>query len=180
MGRLLIFGYGNPSRGDDALGPLVVEALRKKNLPQDAIEFQCDYQLQVEHALDLMGKTAVLFVDAHARCEGMFRFERIAPRCDTSYTTHAMTPQAVLEVLRGVLRKEPPPSFLLSIRGERFGLGEPLSQVARASLQAAVEFAMAWCGQWLVVIDPGSAVVSGRREADDEAIVESGGPSRAD
>lgn len=149
MGRLLVFGYGNPSRGDDALGPLLVEALRKENLPQDVIEFQCDYQLQVEHVLDLVDKAAVLFVDAHARCEGPFRLERIAPRRDASYTTHAMTPQAVLEAFRTVFRQEPPPSFLLSIRGERFGLGEPVSEVARVSLQKALEVATAWCWHWL-------------------------------
>jgi hydrogenase maturation protease len=180
MGRLLVFGYGNPSRGDDVLGPLLVEALRRENLPQHAIEFQCDYQLQVEHALDLVDKAAVLFVDAHARCAEPFWLERIAPRRDASYTTHAMTPQAVLEVYRSALRREPPPSFLLSIRGERFGLGEPMSGVARASLQTALEAAASWCRQWLGEIGLGSDVVIRRREADDEAIAEGGRPSRTD
>ena len=59
---LLVFGWGNLSRGDDALGPLCVEQLRAECTASAGVEFLDDYQLQVEHALDLVGRTRILFV----------------------------------------------------------------------------------------------------------------------
>ena len=38
----------------------------------------------------------------------------------------------------------PPPAWLLAIRGERFELGESLSDVARHSLQTALQRAADW------------------------------------
>ena len=61
---LLVFGWGNLSRGDDALGPLCVERLRATVAQAANIEYLDDYQLQIEHALDLVGRQRVLFVDA--------------------------------------------------------------------------------------------------------------------
>ena len=58
----LVFGWGNRSRGDDALGPLFVERLLATR--PAGVEGLEDYQLQVEHALDLVGRRRVLFVDA--------------------------------------------------------------------------------------------------------------------
>ena len=49
---LLIFGYGNPSRGDDALGPELLgllEGERERRPGWETIETQTDFQLQIEH-----------------------------------------------------------------------------------------------------------------------------------
>lgn len=149
MAGLLVFGYGNPSRGDDALGPLFLEALQERlaSSPMGNIEFLQDFQLQIEHALDLAGRDRVLFVDAHAGCPPPYRFERLSPHRDESYTTHAMSPQALLEVYRRLNRSGPPPCYLLSIRGERFGLGEVLSRAAESNLQCALRFAETLIGE---------------------------------
>lgn len=137
--KFLVFGYGNPSRGDDALGPMLLEWLTAQACPDT--EYLTDFQLQVEHALDLEGRELVLFVDAHLSCRPPFEFTELAPVCDKSYTTHAVSPGAVLQVYREIKGQEPPPSFLLSIRGERFELGEGLSESARINLAEACEFA---------------------------------------
>ena len=53
---VLLLGYGNPSRGDDALGPMLLEMLeadRRAGRAPDNFETLTDFQLQVEHALDL-------------------------------------------------------------------------------------------------------------------------------
>ncbi|MDF9392664.1 hydrogenase maturation protease [Methylococcus capsulatus] len=148
MAGLLVFGYGNPSRGDDALGPLFLEALQERlaSSRRAGIEFLQDFQLQIEHALDLAGRDRVLFVDAHFGCPPPFRFERITPQRDDSYTSHAVSPQALLEVYRHINGEEPPPTYLLSIRGERFGLGESLSREAALNLESALRFAEALVG----------------------------------
>lgn len=143
---ILIFGWGNPSRGDDALGPLFVERVEALNLP--GVECLTDFQLQVEHALDLTGRQRILFVDASVDAPPPFRHGRLSPAHDASLSTHAMTPEAVMQVYVDLHDTEPPPCELLAIRGECFELGQPLSVAASARLEAAVD----WVGQWIGVL----------------------------
>lgn len=137
---VLIFGYGNQSRGDDALGPLLLQML-EKTVNLDAIEILTDFQLQIEHALDLANRNLVLFVDASVSCGGAFDFTELSPARDNSFTTHAMSPSAVLSIYLDIKKKAPPPSFLLSIKGEKFELGKDLSINARNNLEHACRFA---------------------------------------
>ena len=136
---LLIFGYGNASRGDDALGPLLLESIQNE-IDTEAVEIQTDFQLQIEHALDLENRELVLFVDASVACTDAYDFTELKPACDKSYTTHAMSPTALLQVFQNINHRQPPPAFLLSIRGEQFELGADLSQEARQNLKAATKF----------------------------------------
>ena len=141
---LLILAVGNPSRGDDALGPLFLERLaelREQRGDWDDVELLTDFQLQIEHAVDLEGRALVLFVDASVSCPPPFQFTCLQPARDTSYTSHALSPAAVLHVYDQINRCPPPPAFQLAIRGERFELGEPLSAAAEANLAAALAFA---------------------------------------
>ena len=141
---LLVFGWGNASRGDDALGPLFVERLRADADPA-RVECLDDYQLQVEHALDLRGRTRVLFVDASRAGAAPFEATPLQPARDASFTTHAMSPQALMQVYRELHAEPPPPCTLLAIRGERFGLGEAPGAAALVNLDAA----LAWARRWL-------------------------------
>ena len=143
----LIFGWGNPSRGDDALGPLFVEhftALAARHPEWGEVECLTDFQLQVEHALDLQGRSRVLFVDASIDAPAPCSLARIEAARDASFTPHAMSPQAVLKVYADIDEGKAPPCWLLAIRGERFELGEELSDTARQSLQAALQLAADW------------------------------------
>jgi hydrogenase maturation protease len=145
MGSVLLFGYGNPSRGDDALGPAFIErieALQSAHPQWPQIDFLTDFQIQVEHALDLKGREFVILVDASVSAKPPFSFERIAPGGDAAYSTHIMLPQTLLAVYQTVTGEALPPVYLLGIRGEHFELGEPLSAGASANLQSAVEFAV--------------------------------------
>ena len=137
---VLLFGYGNLSRGDDALGPLLLEYVESHcNLEQ--IEILSDFQLQIEHALDLEDRSLVLFVDASVSCFGAYDFAAIEPSRDKSYTTHAMSPAAVLDVYQSIKKQIPPPCFLLSIKAEKLELGEGLSLQAKNNLDLACQFA---------------------------------------
>lgn len=137
---VLLFGYGNLSRGDDALGPLLLEYI-ENTVNLDTIEILTDFQLQIEHALDLENRALVLFVDASVACVNAFDFAVLAPARDKSYTTHAMSPAAVLDVYQEIKKQTPPPCFLLSIKGEKFELGEGLSVNAEQHLAQACQFA---------------------------------------
>lgn len=138
----LVFGWGNPSRGDDALGPLFVERIEGLALP--GVACLTDFQLQVEHALDLQGRRRILFVDASVAVAAPFTAGRILPARDESFTTHAMTPQAVLQVYCEVEHEDPPAAWLLAIRGRNFTLGEAPCAEALDNLAAAQRWAIDW------------------------------------
>ncbi len=136
--RLVVFGWGNDARGDDGLGPLLLERIARENLPDVAtIE---DFQLQIEHALDLDGAELALFLDAGKDTPAPFVFREIEASRDASFSTHALSPEAVLDVFARSLKRTPPPSFVLCVRGESFGLGESLSEKARERLEEAWAF----------------------------------------
>jgi hydrogenase maturation protease len=138
----LVFAYGNPSRGDDALGPLLIDGLARlqESGRLSEVDLLTDFQLQVEHALDLGSRERVVFVDAAASGPEPFAFDRLAPEPETGYTTHAMRPGAVLAVYQRITGQPPPPAWLLAIRGYAFELGAPPSQRALANLEAAEGF----------------------------------------
>ena len=144
---LLVFGWGNASRGDDALGPLFIERLRERLAPAELarIDFLDDYQLQIEHALDLVGRERVLFVDASLNCAAPFEAAPVQALRDRTFTTHAMSPAALLQVYMELQASSPPPCTLLAIRGERFELGEPPAEAALRNL----ELALGWAAGWL-------------------------------
>ncbi len=138
--RVVVLGYGNPSRGDDGLGPALAARLADRAA---ALADRCDlevledFQLQVEHALDLEGRDLALFLDASVAAPAPCAFQRLRPRADATTTTHELSPAAVLQVYRDIHGTEPPPSYLLSVRGRSFELGAPLGAEASRHLEAA-------------------------------------------
>ena len=140
----LVFGWGNPSRGDDALGPLFVERLRATLGPDVEVDLLDDYQLQIEHALDLVGRRRVLFVDASLEARAPYELTQPRALRDASFTSHALSPRALLQVFHDLQGEPPPPCTLLAIKGERFELGEPPSAAALTHLDAALLWAQAW------------------------------------
>ncbi len=137
-GRLVI-GIGNPSRGDDALGPLAIERLEALNLPD--VELLSDFQLQVEYVLDLAGRNEVVFIDASVDpALAGFSFQPVRSQRDTSYSSHALSPAALLAAYQHHHGRPPPPCHVLAIRGHAFGLGEGLSAAAAAALEDALGF----------------------------------------
>jgi hydrogenase maturation protease len=144
---LLVFGWGNASRGDDALGPLFVQQLREFAESSAGIEvdFLEDYQLQIEHALDLTGRERVLFVDASISCTPPFEVTTLHAARDASFTTHSLSAQSVMQVYRDISGKTPPACTLLAIRGTGFELGQSLGWQALGHLGEA----LAWGQRWL-------------------------------
>lgn len=136
--EILLFGYGNPGRGDDALGPMMVEAIEKEAYPQ--VECLTDMQLQVEHAMDLEHRRQIIFVDADMSCRAPYEYAQLAAEKDGSYTSHAMTPSALLYAYRRVFERDAPPAYLLRIRGYDFELGAPLGGLAEKNLKLSRKF----------------------------------------
>jgi hydrogenase maturation protease len=135
---VLVFGYGNPSRGDDALGPLMIERLDALiGLGRlGGVDVLTDFQLQVEHAIDLIDRELVIFVDAAMAQAEPFLWTEVEPAADAAWSTHSLSPGALAGVYQS-LYGPLPRLRLLSVAGERFELGAALSAVAARNLQAA-------------------------------------------
>jgi hydrogenase maturation protease len=145
---LVVFAVGNPSRGDDAIGPVICGRLAKwleNERLADRVELIEDFQLNIEHALDLRNRELALFIDAGENTPAPFIFARIYPSTATAHTTHALPPEAVLQVYRQMEDREPPPAFVLCVRGEGFELGAPLTAAAESHSALACDLLMALC-----------------------------------
>jgi hydrogenase maturation protease len=144
---VLVIAIGNPSRGDDALGPRLAARLEQWLAREGigVVEVLSDMQLNVEHALDLEGRERVLVIDASVDGDGPYACTPVRPAHDASYSTHSVSPQAILQVAADVGLAALPPTELLAVRGASFELGEALSPAGRRHLEMAWMFLQDWC-----------------------------------
>lgn len=132
---VVVFAIGNPSRGDDAIGPALAARIEAEDLP--GVEVVVDFQLQIEHALDLEGRQLVVFVDAAVDAVPPYELRRVRPCRDRSHTSHALSPAAVLETFERCTGQVAPRAWVLAVRGDHFELGAGLSAAACANVEAA-------------------------------------------
>ncbi len=115
------------------------------------VDLLTDFQLQIEHAVDLENRALVLFVDASVSCSPPFQFSRVQPARDTSYTSHALSPAAVLYVYQQInhASSPPPPAFQLAISRRAIRVwASPLSVAAEANLALALDFVGQLLTRW--------------------------------
>lgn len=140
---ILLFAIGNESRGDDAIAPLLLRRLaawlEAENIAE-RFELLEDFQLQVEHATDMVGRELVLFIDAGMDTPAPYSFYRAKGNDSRTLFNHAITPEAVLSTYQQVYQQAPPPAFVLCIRGEKFELGEQPSPEAERRMELAMGF----------------------------------------
>jgi hydrogenase maturation protease len=140
-GKLLVYGYGNPGRGDDGLGPALAAAVEAMGLPD--VDVDANYQLTVEDAAAMNGYGAVIFADAATAGPAPFFFSRIddSGTGRLGWTSHSVTPVQVMALARDLFASRAV-AYTLGIRGYAFGeLDEGLSVMAQANLAEAVAFA---------------------------------------
>jgi hydrogenase maturation protease len=137
--QTLILGWGNRGRGDDGLGPEFVHAMEELGLP--GVVANSDYQLQVEDAAEVSRYRRVIFVDADRQGAEPFWMGRLHPAASgVSFSTHSVSPAAVLALARDLFRSEPA-AWILGIRGDDDDeLIEQWSPRARCNMDQAVDF----------------------------------------
>jgi len=139
---ILLIGYGNPGRHDDGLGPALAKRLEQAALA--GVDIDIDYQLNIEHAYDLAAYDMVIFADA-TKSSGTddqppFFFHPLDPGNPISFSTHSVSPQAVMR-LACDLFKAKTQAYVLGITGYEFEeVGEGLSQKALDNLDQAETF----------------------------------------
>jgi hydrogenase maturation protease len=134
---VLVIAIGNPSRGDDALGPLLADTIAEQ-FTHSAVEWMVEFQLQVEHIYDVDNRDLVLFVDAGVGISEPLQFERVFPDSDACLFSHALPPGALIYHYLTLLKPSRPACcYLLRIKGADFDLGASLSPVAVSSFEKA-------------------------------------------
>ncbi len=138
-GRVLVYGYGNPGRLDDGLGPALASAL--EDCAPAGVWVDSSYQLALEDAAGVATHEVVLFVDATVSGPAPFSLVPVVtdPR-GIRFSTHSVAPGELLG-LAEQLSGRPTVAFLLGIRGYEFdAFDERLSPQAQQNLQAAIQF----------------------------------------
>jgi len=136
--RILVLAYGNPGRQDDGLGPALGEALAELDLPGVTVE--TDLQLQLEDATAIAEHDLVIFADATVSGPSPYTFRPVRPGGTLSFTTHSVSPAALLTLAREHFEAEPA-GWVLAVRGYEFdGFGDGLSEKAAANLCDATRF----------------------------------------
>jgi len=134
----LLIAIGNSARSDDGLGWAFLEQLKKQST---FIGETCAcYQLQIEDAELISNYSRVVFVDA---CEedshDGFAWEVTEALNDFTFTTHALTPSAVVYLTNDLYQKFPE-AYTLKIYGFDWALKIGMSNLAKANLAKAVAF----------------------------------------
>jgi len=151
--RVLIYGYGNPGRQDDALGNEMVnkieEWIAKHNLV--CMDTDSNYQLNIEDAERISQWEIVVFVDASKEGIHEYKFCKIQPEEDkVEFTMHAVSPSYVLHLSEKLFNKKPE-AYVLGIKGFEWELDEKLSDNAKLNLEQAFQFLTRQLADWAVI-----------------------------
>lgn len=142
---LLVIGFGNTLRSDDAAGPIVAERIGALGLT--GIRALAYPQLSPELAAELADVPAVVFVDATADAAHEVELVHIAPADSSRVATHAADPRALL-ALTQELYGAVPAAWLLKVPAESFEHGEELSGVTQRGVEAAVSEIRTLAAEW--------------------------------
>ncbi len=143
MKKILIYGYGNPGRQDDAIGSRFTELIEKWVEEQKItnIKTDCNYQLNIEDAATIAEYDTVIFVDASIVPEVEdFKLETIEPNdARIEFTMHAVSTAFVVDLCRKIYSKTPE-AYVLHIKAYEFELIEKLTPKAEKNMMEAFEF----------------------------------------
>jgi len=159
--RCTVIFIGNPSRGDDGVGPLLFQEMEdwlngRKNvesgLDNNGVQLIDTFQLEPELCCDIENTEALILVDAStaiAPSPWIEKIPHIAPvpekepkeSAPLPVWTHSMPPVSLLMLFTQLYHKPAPSSYILHIPGQTFELG--------AALSSQVSDHKAWCLDFL-------------------------------
>jgi hydrogenase maturation protease len=151
--RVLIYGYGNPGRQDDALGNEMVNKIQQwiDEHGLNCMTTDSNYQLNIEDAEKISEWEVVVFVDASKENVHEYKFRELEPKADqVEFTMHAVSPAYVLHLSEKLFNKKPQ-TFVLAIRGYEWEFEEGLSDNAKLNLEQAFQFLTRQLAGWALI-----------------------------
>lgn len=134
MPRVLIIGYGNRMRTDDAVGAEAADRLAEAYRDDPQVRVMSSHQLMPEMARDIAEAEFLLLLDASADgVPGAIVKSVVTARGDESSFTHACTPGNLLLYAERLYGRAPV-AISLTLAGASFELGIELSETASRRL----------------------------------------------
>jgi hydrogenase maturation protease len=123
----LVIGYGNPLRGDDALGLEIANGLAASSRNR-SFEVLALHQLAPELSELISEVGLVVFIDSsYIGRPGSWACEVVEPDATSLYTLgHHLTPGGLLAYTQALFNTSPR-ALLVSVAGESFDFGQELS-----------------------------------------------------
>jgi hydrogenase maturation protease len=146
MADAVVIGYGNPLRGDDALGWIAVEELERT--PLRGVETLAVHQLTPELAETISRARLVVFIDAAVDLRpGELASRELVPRAARPGAfTHEFTPETLLAMAADLYNARPH-GFLISLGVGSTELGNGLSAELRSGMPALLKQVRIWLEQ---------------------------------
>lgn len=143
MIKILLYGFGNIGRQDDGLGILLTERMEElaRKHAFKGLDFEANYQLNIEDAHTLSQYDVVLFADAGVCQSVPAMIKKVEPSAKTEFTMHAMDPSFILHLCR-VLYDKSPETYIITIGAIEFEFGQPITAEASQNLEVAISLVL--------------------------------------
>lgn len=135
-GKLTIVGIGNIIRGDDGLGPKLIEILKARGGLPEASLFDCGTAPE-NYIFPILATSCdtLMLVDAadigkEPGAVAVFDLDKISR---VSFSTHNPSPRLFTDLLK--MGKEDMNIFVISVQPKSTGIGAPLSEEVLSSLE---------------------------------------------
>lgn len=140
--EIIIYGYGNPGRQDDGLGNAFIEHLEEwaQENRFDWMDFDSNYQLNIEDAELIADRKVAIFVDASVEDIDDFCVTVVNPEAaQIEFTMHAVSPSFVLQLCNEIYHNSPD-TYLLHIKGYEWEFKEEISENAIKNMNKALYY----------------------------------------
>ncbi|MGQ9615640.1 MAG: response regulator [Spirochaetota bacterium] len=134
---VLIYGYGNPGRQDDGIGPALVVEIDRLGL--SFVDTDSWYQLNIEDVELIKRYDLVIFLDTTVEDVKSFRVKKVEPLAKIGFTTHQVNPESIAFLCRELFGSSPS-IWLIGVRGYNFNYIEGFSEKARNNYLGALDF----------------------------------------
>ncbi len=139
MKKILIYGYGNPGRQDDALANKLVDMLQDwiEEYTIEGVATDSNYQLNIEDAEIISHYDIVFFADASTEDINDVLLTEVEPNnSKVEFSMHAVSPAYVLDLCSKMYNKTPK-TYLLHIKGYEWEFMEEMTKKAESNLNDA-------------------------------------------
>jgi hydrogenase maturation protease len=136
MNKILVIGYGNTLRGDDAAGIRTAELVAQLH-PE--IECICMHQLMPELAERIAECDLVIFIDADVNVAEP-KVCKVAPGIQVDQPrTHFLSPESLLLLSQQLYQRFPENAFIIGIPASAFDFNENLSEPTVKAVNESVK-----------------------------------------
>ena len=133
-GKVTIAGIGNIIRGDDGLGPKLIELLRGRKINASLFDCGTAPENYIFPMLTTSCDTLILIDAADlALAPGQARVLDLENIANISFSTHNPSPRLFIDLLK--MGKEDLNIFIISVQPKNTSLGVPLSEEVLAGLE---------------------------------------------